>query len=77
MLLKRYKIENSNVVSTNPLEAKGFVQIKKENQNFFVTIQLNNFKLSAIAYLITETNIAKINIHSPCIYSFFMLTFST
>lgn len=66
MLLKSYSFSNDTFVSTNPLAAQGYVQIKKEQQKYSVVVQLNNFIKPTIAYLVCKTSIAKIKLKSSC-----------
>lgn len=64
MLLKSFSYNNNNFICTNPLTVHGFVQIKKEQQSYYITIQINNYSGKAYAYLVSKTNIAKIEINS-------------
>lgn len=65
MLLKSYSY-NKAFISTNPLTAQGYVQIKKEQQQYSIVVQLNNFLQPTTAYLVCKTNIAKIKLNSSC-----------
>ena len=64
MLLKEFSYDKNLFCSTNPFVAKGFVQIKKEQNYYSVVIQLNDFKNKDIAYVVCNENLAKINIIS-------------
>lgn len=64
MLLKSFSYNNNEFISTNPLVAHGYVQIKKEQHKFSIVIQINNFINPCFAYLVCGTNIAKIKINS-------------
>ena len=62
MLLKSFVHSEGKIISTNPLVAQGYVQIKKERQKYEVVVQINNFVEQTVAYLVSDTNIAKLKI---------------
>lgn len=60
MILKSFTFSNDLFLCPNPQTAHGYVKIKKEITQYFVTIHLNNFSQPANAYIVCKTNIAKI-----------------
>ena len=50
MILKQFQIKDNQFLSDQPLSAKGFVQIKKEQNQYSLVIQIANFKQKAKAY---------------------------
>lgn len=62
LLLKSFCYDNNKVISINPTNPQGYVQIRKDGQEYSVTIQINNFKNCANAFLVSKTNVAKISI---------------
>ncbi len=64
LILKSFSFENQKFISTNPNVAQGFVKIKKDAQDFSITIHINNFSNPAQAYLVCKTNVAKIFLKS-------------
>lgn len=64
LILKSFSFEDQKFISTNPNVAQGFVKIKKDAQNFNITIHINNFSNSAYAFLVCKTNVAKISLTS-------------
>lgn len=62
MLLKKYQIENSKFLSVNPLSADGFVQIKKEKDKTFATIQLNSFVDKTRCFFVQDNIVKQIDI---------------
>lgn len=64
MLLKSYKVQNGIFYSTNPLSAEGFVRIKKEQKNYSLVLQINNFNKKTDAYLYCNNKLKKFKIIS-------------
>ena len=64
ILIKRFIIDNNKFTCVKPLVTHGFVQIKKEQQQYSIIIQINNFIKPTTAFLVSSTNIAKIQINS-------------
>lgn len=62
LVLKSFIFKDDQFISNNSSIAQGFVQVKKSGQNFSLTIQINNFKEPAVAYLVSKTNVAKISL---------------
>lgn len=62
LLLKSFSYENNKIIAVNPNTPQGFVQVKKDGQDYSITIQINNFSQSAYAFLVSKTNVAKIPI---------------
>ena len=62
ILLKRFNCSQNCFVCENPLQAHGFVQIKKELQKYSVVIQLNNYENSAVAFVVSGKKLAKVKI---------------
>ncbi len=52
MILKQFQIKDNQFLSDQPLSAKGFVQIKKEQNQHSLVIQIANFKQKAKAYIV-------------------------
>ena len=64
ILLKKFECNGECFLCPNPLEAHGFVQIKKEFSSYSVVIQLNNYVNPCCAFIVNGKMIAKVKIES-------------
>ena len=59
MILKKYEIQKGAFVCPNPLDACGYAQIKKEQNNYFLIIQSNIWKEKSNIYVVCKDKIFK------------------
>lgn len=67
MLLKSFSIIDNKFCLNEPLSAKGFVQLKKEQEDYYIIVQISNFTDDCVGYVICENDIQEIQIDSATI----------
>lgn len=59
MILKKYKVENGIFVCDNPLDACGYTQVKKEQNQYFLIVQSGVFDCGANIFVVCNKNVSK------------------